>query len=135
MPPDAASTPVYIEAGAKRVFACSLEWPGWCRSAKTEAQALENLAAYASRYLPVAEDAGCRNFPGREPSFAVVERLTGNATTDFGAPACIPARDRNDVEGEEAERLALLVAACWRVLQRVVESAPEELRKGPRGGG
>ena len=35
----------------------------------------------------------------------------------------------------EAERLAALVAAAWQTLDRVAGAAPEELRKGPRGGG
>src|SRR5262249_61931163 len=53
-----ASTAVYIESGSKRVFACALEWPGWCRSGKNEAQALEALAAAAPRYAVVAGGAG-----------------------------------------------------------------------------
>jgi hypothetical protein len=48
---------VYIESGNKRVFACAFDWPGWCRSAKDEAGALDALAAYASRYAPVARRA------------------------------------------------------------------------------
>ncbi len=39
------TTPVYLEVGSKRVFACSIEWPGWGRSGKTEDAALEALAA------------------------------------------------------------------------------------------
>ena len=23
---------IYLELGTKRVFACALEWPGWCRT-------------------------------------------------------------------------------------------------------
>ncbi len=66
-------TAVYIEAGTRRVFACSVDFPGWCRSAKDEAAALEALAAYANRYAPVAERAGVR-FPHRRARFEVVER-------------------------------------------------------------
>jgi len=32
--------PVYIESGAKKVFACAVDFPGWCRSGKDEASAL-----------------------------------------------------------------------------------------------
>ena len=39
-----AASRVYIETGHKRVFACSLEWPGLSRSAKTEEVALATLA-------------------------------------------------------------------------------------------
>jgi len=31
------TTPVYLEAGSAKTFACSLEWPGWCRAAKAQA--------------------------------------------------------------------------------------------------
>jgi hypothetical protein len=64
-----------------------------------------------------------------------VERLPGDATTDFGAPGKIATSDTVPVTREEAERLAALVTASWRVFDRVVAGAPAELRKGPRGGG
>lgn len=43
---------VYLEVGSKKVFACSVDWAGWCRSAKMEDAALEALADYAERYSP-----------------------------------------------------------------------------------
>ena len=54
----AKPTDVYIEAADKKVFACALDWPGWCRSGKTEQLALESLSAYAARYHDVAKAAG-----------------------------------------------------------------------------
>jgi hypothetical protein len=39
------------------------------------------------------------------------------------------------VSTAEAGRLASIVAAAWRTLDRVAAGAPAELRKGPRGGG
>ena len=36
---------------------------------------------------------------------------------------------------DEAERLAALVDSAWAYFDRVVATAPAELRKGPRGGG
>ncbi len=59
-----ADTPVavYLEVAAKRVFACALEWPGWCRSGKTEELALATLFDYAPRYAAVPARAGIR-FP------------------------------------------------------------------------
>jgi hypothetical protein len=65
----------------------------------------------------------------------VVERVPGNATTDFGAPGMVPEGDAQPLTGEEADRLAALVEASWTVFDRVVGGAPAELRKGPRGGG
>lgn len=130
-------TPVYLEIGATRVFACSLDWPGWARSARGEDGAVAALAAYAGRYHPVAEEAGLR-FAGAELGVAdleVVERLAGDATTDFGAPGVPASGDAEPLTRDQAERLAALVGAAWTVLQRVVDASPAVLRKGPRGGG
>jgi hypothetical protein len=124
---------VYIEAGPKRVFACALEWPGWCRSGKSEDGALEALDAYRPRYAVVAAEARMP-LPAKEP-LNVVERLPGSANTDFGVPHEVAARDRLPLRPADGQRLAALVTASWAVLDRIVASAPAELRKGPRGGG
>jgi hypothetical protein len=127
-------TRVYIEVGGKRAFASAADWPGWCRAGKDEPSALENLAAYAPRYAPVAKLARV-DFPKDATNFVVIERLKGNATTDFGAPG-IPAKDESKpMTPKETERMVALVEACWKYLDQVVAKAPQELRKGPRGGG
>jgi hypothetical protein len=130
------ATTVYLEVGQKRVFACALEWPGWCRSGSTEERALDALAAYAARYAVVALEAGIA-FPGtRRNGLHVVERLPGSAGyTDFGVPGAVATRDRESLTGEEGERQATLVRAAWVVFDRIAAAAPAELRKGPRGGG
>jgi hypothetical protein len=128
-----APTRVYLESGTRRVFAGALDWPGWCRSGRDGEGALAALAAAATRYAPVAAEAGLA-LPA-VVSFDVVERVPGSATTEFGVPAAIPAHDTEPTAGAEAERLAALVSASWAVLERVVGSAPASLRKGPRGGG
>lgn len=125
-------TPLVVELGNKRVFACALEWPGWCRSGKSEQQALESLAAYLPRYAVVAREAGLAPPSDR---FEVVERLEGGGDTDFGVPARPGAADRRPAGAGEARRLAALVEAAWTTFDRVVAGAPAELRKGPRGGG
>ena len=127
-------TRVYIEVGGKRTFASAADWPGWCRAGKDGPSALTALAAYAPRYAPVARLARI-DFPKDATSFDIVERLTGNATTDFGAPA-IPAKAESmPMTPRATERMASLVEACWKYLDQVVAKAPAELRKGPRGGG
>ena len=127
-------TRVYVEAGAKRTFASAADWPGWCRVAKNENAALETLAAYAPRYARVAKIAGAA-LPGGGGQLEVVERLAGNATTDFGAPA-IPAKgESRALKADEARRMRELLEACWTYLDQVVASSPASLRKGPRGGG
>lgn len=127
-------TRVYLEVGGKRTFASAAGWPGWCRSGRDEAAALSNLAAYAPRYAPVAKLARV-DFRGDATRFEVVERLKGNATTDFGAPG-IPARaESNKMTPKEIVRMVALMQACWKYLDNVRARAPQELRKGPRGGG
>ena len=48
---------VYLEVGQKKVFACAVDWPGWCRSAMDEERALAVLSAYAPRYAVIAAGA------------------------------------------------------------------------------
>lgn len=129
------TTPIYLEIGSSKTFACSLDWPGWCRAAKEEHAALEALAAYAGRYRPVAEVAGVRFAKSAGNDLQVVERVIGDATTNFGAPGTPAAADGSPLTSAQAGRLAALVGAAWTVFDRVVEGAPPELRKGPRGGG
>ena len=126
---------VYLEIGQKRVFASALEWPGWTRSAKDERGALESLAAYAPRYAPVPNAARIEFAQDGKPSFKVVERVKGNATTDFGAPGIHASSDTKSLTPAEAERICALLAASWKVFDAAVAKAPAELRKGPRGGG
>src|SRR5438445_10832476 len=129
-----ASTRVYVEVGAKRAFASAADWPGWSRSGRDEAAALEALAAYAPRYARVTKLAKIE-LPKDATSFKVVERLKGNATTDFGAPG-IPAKDETRrMTPAETRRMVSLAEACWKYLDAVRAKAPQELRKGPRGGG
>ena len=128
-----APTRVYLEVGAKKTFASAADWPGWCRAGKNEQAALDALGAYAPRYAAVAKLAGVP-FPAK-PTFKVVERLKGNATTDFGAPG-IPAKDESrPLNAKQTKRMTDLVEACWAYLDKVVAKAPPSLRKGPRGGG
>jgi hypothetical protein len=124
---------VVLEVGAKRVFASAVDWPGWSRSARGEEAALDALVAYADRYAPVAAAAGLRLPVGQ--SFTVIERVRGNATTDFGAPGALTGPDFRPVAASDANRLVALVGAAWEVLDTVAAGAPAELRKGPRGGG
>jgi len=94
---------------------------------------MESLAAYAPRYAKVAKLARLE-LPKDASNFTVVERLKGDATTDFGAPGAEAKEEAKKTPGELA-RLASLVDACWEYLDQVRAKAPEELRKGPRGGG
>ncbi|MDT7539294.1 MAG: hypothetical protein QOI82_2879 [Actinomycetota bacterium] len=120
---------VYVEATDKKAFACVVDWPGWCRSSRSEEAALEQLIAYQDRYADVAALAGVAFRPGKP---AVVERVEGNATTTFGAPGVVPQLDH---DAKLTSNEIMLLEASWDHLDGVATSAPSELRKGPRGGG
>lgn len=126
---------VYLEVGAKRVFACAVDWPGWCRSGKTEEAAIEALLAYAPRFAPIAAAAGDTLPEMSAGDVRVLERVQGNATTDFGAPDKAAQIDLAPVSEAGAARLAAYYEAAWTLLDEVAAHAPHELRKGPRGGG
>jgi hypothetical protein len=127
------TTPVYVESGRKRTFACAYEWPGWCRSGKDEASALAALAASAPRYAAVAKQA--RLALEAKPTFRVLERLPGSASTEFGVPDAVAKRDTTPLAPAEGKRLATLLQAAWDIYDQTLASTPAELRKGPRGGG
>jgi hypothetical protein len=127
--------PIYLELGSKKVFACSVHWPGWCRPGKSEELAIEALTQYAQRYAEVALRAGMSFFERAPTQFRVVERMKGSGTTDFGAPGAISEIDRGQMTPFDAKQTADLVRASWQLLDDVVAHAPAKLRKGPRGGG
>jgi hypothetical protein len=126
--------PVYLEAGAKKVFACSIDFPGWCRSGKDEEVGLEALADYAPRYAEVAKVAKVA-FPAKAVELEVVERVKGKGATDFGIPHEVTRADSEPLTARQAARQVELMRAAWAVLDRVAKASPAELRKGPRGGG
>ena len=128
---------VYLEIGKKRTFAGAIDWPGWCRSGPNEESALQALVDYGPRYARIVrtKEFGFQA-PANPSAFSIVERLEGNATTDFGAPGLAPSADIQPVNETELQRLEALLKACWEAFDTAVKSAKgKELRKGPRGGG
>ena len=130
-------TDVYLEVGAKRVFAGALEWPGWCRAGRDQDAALGTLFAYAERYRRAIGSARLRfAVPATGDELRVVDRVDGDATTDFGAPGVAPSADREAVDDADLRRAERLLRACWRTFDAAVDAAGgAELTKGPRGGG
>jgi hypothetical protein len=137
MGPSVHKIEVYLEAGKKRTIAGAIEWPGWCRVGRDEDTALQALLDYGPRYGRLL-NATLLGFqaPRDRSAFVVVERLEGNATTDFGAPDASPEGDALPVDAAELQRLQTLLQACWQAFDQAVQAATgKELRKGPRGGG
>ncbi|MFI5911473.1 hypothetical protein [Dactylosporangium sp. NPDC051541] len=124
---------IYLETGKKKVFAGAVDWPGWGRFGKSEEDAIEALTAYGPRYAPIATAAGYK-FPAA-PRLTVAERVPGTATTEFGAPDGRPESDAQPVTAAIAARHTKLLQAAWAAFDEYAGTAPEALRKGPRGGG
>ncbi|HRP62486.1 MAG TPA: hypothetical protein PK400_04265 [Phycisphaerales bacterium] len=128
----------YLEIGAKRAFVGALDWPGWCRHGRSEAEALSSFLEFGPRYEEIL--AGTRlGFvaPKKLEQLIVVERLKGNATTDFGAPNVAPRVDKKQsCNADEIRRFEAILLACWRAFDDTVESARgKTLTTGPHGGG
>ena len=123
------------EVAPKKTFVWAIEWPGWCRSGKDRDLAIEALIAHRGRYAKVAQRAGLELPQVEADDLRVVESVGGGGGTEFGVPSTITTLDRRRVTMAEAERIAGLVEAAWETFDRVAERSPEDLRKGPRGGG
>lgn len=127
---------IYLEVGSKRVFAGAIDWPGWCRSGRDEDAAVQALVAYGRRYAAAVGSRAGFKPPKAISELRIVERLEGNATTDFGAPGIAPPSDQRPVDDTELERLTGVLKASWSRFDRVARAARgASLRKGPRGGG
>jgi len=123
------ATRVYFEEGKHSVFAAALDWPGWCRRAKSMDGALEALLAYQDRYAAVL------SVPFKPGKLNVVGTVVGNTTTDFGAPGVDTPWDLEPITSRDLQRQVTVLADCWACFDGVVDIAPAALTKGPRGGG
>ncbi len=128
---------VYLEAGEKKVFACAVDWPGWSRAGRDEALALQALFDYAPRYAGVLRAAGMPfTSPASVDALNVIERVQGNAGTEFGVPAIAPLCDAKPVTTKDLPHLQALLKAYWQAFDEAVQRAEgKPLRTGPRGGG
>jgi hypothetical protein len=128
---------VYVEAGDKKVFASALAWPGWSRGARSEDEALDALAVYGPRYArAVRAVKPAFRVPEDTSELRVVERLRGDANTDFGIPHLPAGTDDRPIGGAELGRLLAILDGAWEAFEKARAAARGvELRKGPRGGG
>lgn len=123
-----------LETTPKRTFASAVDWPGLARGGKTKSAAIEALLEHLDRYADVAVAAGYE-LAADDLVVEVIEAAEGNGSTDFGVPGRVTDADRRPTTDVDAQRLARLVTSAWALLDRNAAVAPEELRKGPRGGG
>jgi hypothetical protein len=127
---------VMVEQGKKKAVAVALDWPGWDRSGKSEAEALEVFAAYRPRYAKVAELAGLAGEFRAAGKVKVVERLEGAGMTDFYGLSFRSTGPEHAPMGDAVcERRIALLRASWTYFDDVASRVSAELRKGPRGGG
>ncbi|MFI5262072.1 MAG: hypothetical protein ACHQZR_05925 [Candidatus Limnocylindrales bacterium] len=127
----------YLEVSPKRTFAGAVAWPGWCRSGRDEAAALQSLVDYGPRYRRVLSNTGLvLAVPVATDQLVLVGRVAGNAGTDFGVPSMPAPGDDGPLDAPALARQAAILRACWAALDRAAGAAAgRELTKGPRGGG
>jgi len=129
---------VYLERGQKKTFAVAVDWPGWTRSGKDESSALAALLDYGPRYRrSLGLRAPAFEVPASVEGLEVVERVEGNATTDFGAPGAIRKSDADPPDQAELDRLIDLLRRAWAAFDAAAEKAAgiDLAPAGPRGGG
>lgn len=128
---------IVVERGTKRTFASALAWPGWSRSARDEQGALGALVAYGPRYAEVMRGSRIAfRVPKDAGSLTVVERVQGDAGTDFGAPSVEAKAESAPVDAKELRRLRRILSATWSAFDAAAEAARgKKLATGPRGGG
>jgi len=129
---------VYLERGQKKTFAVAVDWPGWARSGKDELAALAALLEYGPRYRrAMGLRAPTFEVPASVELLKVVDRLEGNATTDFGAPGAILPADEHMTDTTDLDRMVDLLWRAWKTFDDAADDAKghDLLPSGPRGGG
>jgi len=131
------SVSVYLEIGNKLTHATAVDWPGWSRSGRDEAAALQTLFDFAPRYAAVLESQGLSfGLPGSMADLVVCDRLPGSATSDFGIPSAVLPGDELALDADQLAFGESVLRGCWWALDRAeVMATGKILRKGPRGGG
>ncbi len=120
----------------KRWVAVAADWPGLERGGKTEDQALEKLAAYVPRYLPVATRVRLGSELETQTEVDVIGRYPGTGSTDFWGISFAPSPlDREPFDAPAFDRQVRLLRSAWAELDETAARVSAELRPGARGGG
>jgi len=128
---------VILEVVRTRAFAVALDWPGWTRAGRDEAAALDALLRAGPRYAAALASGGVPFAPPPDASgLVVVDRLPGNAGTEFGAPSVRLPGDDAPLDDAALDRQAAILQGAWAAFDAAAtRHVGDELRKGPRGGG
>jgi hypothetical protein len=120
----------------KRWVAVAADWTGLERGAKTEEEAVEKLARYVPRYLPIAKRAGLEAELSAQTEVDVIDRYTGTGSTDFWGISFAPSPlDRAPFDAPSFDRQAALLRAAWAEFDETAARVSAALRLGVRGGG
>jgi hypothetical protein len=120
----------------KRWVAVAADWPGLERGAKTEDEAVEKLARYVPRYLPVAKRARLGAALTAQTDLDIIGRYPGTGSTDFWGISFAPSPlDREPFDAPTFDRQVRLLRAAWAELDETAARVSAELRPGVRGGG
>ena len=120
----------------KRWVAVAADWPGLERGAKTEDEAVEKLARYVPRYLPVAKRARLGSELAAQTDLEIIGRYRGVGSTDFWGISFAPSPlDREPFDAPRFDRAVRLLRAAWAEFDETAARVSAELRPGARGGG
>ena len=120
----------------KRWVAVAADWPGLERGGKTEDAAIENLARYVPRYLPVAKRVGLDSELAAQSDLDLIGRYPGVGSTDFWGISFAPSPlDREPFDAPTFDRQVRLLRAAWAEFDETAARVSAELRPGVRGGG
>ena len=120
----------------KRWVAVAADWPGLERGGKTEDEAVEKLARYVPRYLPVAKRARLGSELATQTDLEIIGRYPGVGSTDFWGISFAPSPlDREPFDAPTFDRQVRLLRAAWAEFDETAARVSAELRPGARGGG
>jgi hypothetical protein len=120
----------------KRWVAVAADWPGLERGGKTEDEALEKLARYVPRYLPVAKRVRRGSELASQTDLEIIGRYQGTGSTDFWGISFAPSPlDREAFDAPLFERNVRLLRAAWAEFDETAARVSADLRPGVRGGG
>ncbi len=120
----------------KRWVAVAADWPGLERGGKTEDEAVEKLAHYVPRYLPVAKRVRLGSELATQTDLDIIGRYPGVGSTDFWGISFAPSPlDREPFDAPTFDRQVRLLRAAWAEFDETAVRVSAELRPGVRGGG